>query len=160
MKKISLTNGKVALVDDCDYEYLMQWRWQANGDKYARRIVWHQRYGEPIWMHRVIAERMGLDIVGKKIDHFDGNKLNDRRDNLRIATNQQNGSNRGRNRNNTSGYKGVCWHCRRGKWQAMIRVDGRLISLGYSPDKIEAAKRYNEAAIEYFGEFARLNPVK
>jgi len=113
-------------------------------------------------LHRVILARM-LDrdlLPGEEVDHIKGNGLDNTRDNLRLATKAQNGANRGKNTNNTSGLKGVYWAKREGKWRAIIGVSGTLIHLGYFTDKDEAHIAYCTAAEEYFGEFANDGSVE
>lgn len=115
MKRIPLTQGKVALVSDEDYEYLMQWKWyarRAGKTFYAGRHVRLKLKQKVFHMHRVIAERLG---ILEAPDHKDRNGLNNQRSNLRAATISQNKANRGRNKNNTSGYKGVYWDKERKK---------------------------------------------
>ena len=159
MKKIKLTQNKFALVSNEDYEYLNQWKWCAHRDRktfYAVRTVSKgDRKYKTICMHQVIAERMGI----KNPDHADTNGLNNQRSNLRAATRSQQGANRNKGKNNTSGYKGVSWHKRDKKWVSRIKISGKLIHLGNFDDIKDAAKAYNEAAIKYFGEFAVLNKV-
>jgi hypothetical protein len=160
MKQIPLTQGKFALVDDQDYEFLMQWKWCANKNHktfYGVRGFWNCLKQITVQMHRVIAKRMGLDIKDKKVDHIDRNGLNNCRGNLRIATNSQSQANRNKRKNNISGYIGVSEHKCRNNWHARIQVNGNDISLGYFTNKKDAAKAYNKAALKYFGEFARLN---
>lgn len=106
-------------------------------------------------MHRMIM-KAETDVV---VDHRDSNGLNNARSNLRICTNAQNISNRRKNSNNTSGYKGVRWYSETNKWRAEIYANGKLIIGGYFEDKIEAAQRYNELAIHHHGEFAHLNKI-
>ena len=161
MKHIPLTKGKEALVDDEDYEHLMQWKWHAAvRGRYAARDTrsFNRRRGSIVYMHDVVATRVGLS---GKIDHANRNTLDNRRHNLRPATGSQNGANRGPQANNTSGYKGVVRV--RGRWRAQIKVNQRFHSLGHFPlteiGKMEAARTYNRAAIQHFGEFAVLNPV-
>ena len=161
MKRIPLTKGKEALVDDQDYGYLTQWQWHAaKGGKYAARDTrsFNQLRGTVVYMHDVIAARNGM--LGK-IDHANRNGLDNRQRNLRPATRSQNGANRGPQANNTSGYKGVVRV--RNYWRAQIKVNGRFHSLDHFPPteagKIAAARAYNRAAIEHFGAFAHLNPV-
>ena len=93
-------------------------------------------------------------------DHRNGDGLDNRRSNLRPATNQTNLMNRGPQVNNTSGFKGVIFDKRSDAWRAQIKVDGRYIYLGCLDSKIEAAEAYNEAANKVFGEFAWLNPIR
>ena len=110
-------------------------------------------------MHRLVAERAGLQLNGYQIDHRDINGLNNRKGNLRVATKSQNRANIGLPVNSTSGHKGVTWDAATQKWRARIGVDGSRIHLGLFDFVIEAARAYNAAAIKHFGEFACLNPV-
>jgi len=162
MKRIPLTKGREALVDDQDYEYLMQWKWCATkGGKRDSNYYACRKGGGPLRrMHHEVAERMGLHAnLFQEVDHWNGRSLDNRRQNLRLATRPQNSRNRGRNRNNKSGYKGVCWHEAAQKWKAAITVNYRCIYLGVFSSKIEAARAYNEAALTHFGAFAVLNSV-
>ena len=162
MKQIPLTQGKFALVDDQDYEFLMQWKWCANKNHktfYGVRGFWNCLKQITVQMHRVIAKRMGLDIKDKKVDHKDRNGLNNQRSNLRIATDSQSNSNQGKRKNNTSGYTGVTEDKRRNKWVANIRVKGKQSFLGIFTNKKDAARAYNEAAIKCRGPFAVLNKI-
>jgi hypothetical protein len=160
-KVIPLSKGKFTLVDADDYPDLSQFIWHAqldtkNGKYYAKRNVrhglpWRHRGHEP--MHRRILKAPD----GIQVDHISPDTLDNRRSNLRLATSQQNQFNRGKQRNNTSGYKGVYWLEPYGKFQALIVVKKKHISLGLFTDKIEAAKAYDAAALKYAGAFARLN---
>jgi len=93
-----------------------------------------------------------------QIDHIDNRKLNNRWNNLRLATNSQNNMNKGLRSDNSSGHKGVHWDSWKGKWKAEIYVSGKKISLGVYVDKEEAAKAYTEASLKYHGEFRRPSP--
>lgn len=166
MKRIPLTQGKVALVSDRDYHYLMQWKWcyaacgvgSGKGGYAIRRGP--RPVSKTIYMHAVVAARKGL--VGK-VDHSNRNKLDNQRRNLRSATQSQNQVNHDLHANNGSGYRGVTWHLRARKWQAYITVQKHFHYLGLYPatnaGKVAAARRYNTAARKYFGSFAVLNPV-
>lgn len=100
--------------------------------------------------------RMLLDIPdGKQTDHINRNKLDNRKVNLRICTNSENGRNKGTRKGSLSGYKGVSKH--RDKWQARIRLNGEQTYLGIFENIIDAALAYNKAAIIVHGEFACLN---
>jgi hypothetical protein len=145
------------MVDDEDYEWLTNWKWSAHGEGYAMR-------GEHIGNRKYKYFTMHREIVGAKkgdiVDHINGNKLDNRKENLRIANRSQNATN-SKHRKNESGYRGVCKDKRRGLWKSEIRVgDGKRKFLGYYEDKIEAAKAYNGAAIMYHGEFAKLNEIE
>ena len=149
-----LSQGKFALVSPEDYEFIMKWKWCFNG-KYAVRIDGRKT----VWMHRVIAERMGLKIDDKEVDHRNHNGIDNRRENLRSATHADNQHNRPLSKRNTSGFKGVSWNKHRKKWVAHIKFNRKKIHLGYFTNKRKAAREYNRAAIKYFGKFAYLNPV-
>lgn len=157
MKTIPLTQGKVALVDNEDYEFLLNL-----GSWYAKRVYgnfYAQRRGKNnkrIWMHRVIVERMYPDFKGE-IDHRDCNGLNDQRYNLRIATHSQNMANQRPQKNCTSKYKGVSWHQVTQKWMAYIKYKGTVSYLGLFNDEIKAAKAYDAAAWWLWKDYARLN---
>ncbi len=166
MKKIPLCrrDGTVrshALVDACDYEYLIQWKWYlftgSEGRFYACRKTSSKggALRRDIFMHNEILKVK----IGHIPDHRDGNGLNNRRYNLRYATTSQNGGNRKPNKRGTSKYKGVSWNTQRQKWRAVIKVEGKLIFLGYFDVEGDAAHAYNKAATKYFGEFALLNGV-
>lgn len=161
VKKIPLTQGKSALVDERDYEYLMQWKWcYHNG--YAVRNARRPGRGPGrglIRMHRVILERMGFKDF-EECDHINRVKYDNSRSNLRVATHRQNMGNCGKLCTNTSGYTGVCWHTQKRKWRAYIVVGDKQKHLGLFDDKEEAAQAYNTAARMYRGEFAVLNEVK
>ena len=94
-----------------------------------------------------------------EIDHKDTNPCNNTRLNLRPATSSQNNQNQKIGSRNKSGYKGVSWNKKSGKWCAQIQVDGVNFHIGFYVDKVEAAKAYNREATIQFGEFARLNVI-
>lgn len=148
MKYIELTKGKQAIVDDEDFEYLSQWKWLFDSN-YARRSVGSKGKQKCIYMHKLLINCP----QNRKGDHINGNKLDNRKFNLRIATVSENGMNRKVNKNNKSGLKGVSFFG--GRWRAYIQKR----FLGYFPTKEKAAIAYNKAAQEYFGEFARLNQI-
>lgn len=150
MKSIPLTQGKIALVDDGDFEWLNQWKWCCSGDGYAKRLDVGRK---TILMHRIIAETP----AGMDTDHINGDTLDNRRENLRVCSHHQNTQNRGINRNNVSGKKGVYWRKDMEKWRVVIKVNYQPIHVGYFDDLEEASRAYDEAAKKYRGEFARLN---
>lgn len=147
MKKIPLTKGMFVKVDDRDYETLSQHKWLYDAG-YAKR---HKRRPERGWimMHRTLLEAPR----GMFCDHINGDKLDNRRSNLRVCTNGQNMMNRGRQSNNSSGFRGVCWHRQRNKWRAYIKRNGKQIALGLFDSKEAAAQAYKEAAQKLFKEF-------
>jgi len=154
MKEIPLTRGKVTLVDDEDFEWLNQWKWQCSASGYAIRRL-PRPIRETIWMHREIMHTpKGMDT-----DHINCNRSDNRRCNLRICTRSQNKANAFIQANNTSGYKGIKWHGREKLWLAYIQVNGKECYLGSYKTKEDAALAYNNGAIKYFGEFAKINVI-
>lgn len=152
MKKIMLTQDKVALVDDADFEWLNQWKWYAVKSKrtyYATR----KKNNKSILMHRLI---LGLTNPNIWSDHRDHDGLNNQRSNLRKSTPLQNASNKIPKIGGTSKYLGVSWCRQTKKWQAHIRHE-KSKNLGRFSSEIEAAKAYDKAAIELHGEFANIN---
>jgi hypothetical protein len=152
--RIPLTRGLEAAVDADDLALVQGLSWQAQPDPrnpsrfYAVATTKDRR---KVYMHRVI---MGAD-AGQLVDHADGNGLNNQRLNLRMATPSLNGANRGPNRNNTSGVKGVTWHGQCQKWMAQITVGGHRRCLGLFEDRMVAGAAYADAASRAFGPFAR-----
>ena len=105
-------------------------------------------------LHRVI---MGLERNDDRvIDHIDGNGMNNKKQNLRICSQQENGLNRKKYETNISGYKGVGYHKVMGKWQARIQYKNKRIRIGYFETPEKAYEAYKKKATELFGEFARL----
>ena len=161
MKKLKLSNCvEYALVDDEDYPRLLPYTWRKNAQGYAVRRIYTRiskgvRHAKDVRMHRQI---MG-EPEGMEIDHSDNNGLNNQKSNLRVATHWQNLANRALQKNNTSGYRGVSWSKQAKKWWAQIYVDSKTMHLGLFDDVKDAARAYNEAAIERYGEFARLNDI-
>lgn len=159
MIRLELSQGKHAIIDDCDGD-LAEFKWSAaligtGNDFYAIRSTYHPK--KTVYLHRMILARMFPDISRFRCDHINGDTLDNRRCNLRLALPKENNRNTTKRMNASSKYKGVIWHKNRNKWQVSIRVDGKLIYLGYFTDEIEAAKAYDRAAKKYFGEFARPN---
>ena len=156
-KEIKLSKGKVAIVDEEDFERLSSNKWYAEyigGNWYAKRTV---RISEPkrtsVYMHRVV---LGVD---GNIDHIDGDGLNNCKVNLREVTKGQNNRNRKPYVGKTSRYKGVSFNSKRSKWQAQIKKNRRNTTIGVFDTEEEAAIAYNERAHELFGEYAYLNQI-
>lgn len=158
-RRIPLTRGKYAIVDAEDYPRLMKYKWYANkigSNWYAVRSqrIHGSKRQITIFMHRLILNAPDDMLV----DHKNGNGLDNRKANLRLATYPQNNCNRRKCSGKcVSIYKGVYAKKRRSPWGARIKVDGKYIHLGSYKTEIEAAKAYDEAARKYHGEFARLN---
>jgi len=159
MKQIQLTKGKVAMVDDSDFEELNRFKWCAIEQKGVFRAMRKCRcpFGgkyHAIYMHRQIMSTP----CGMETDHRNGDSLNNRRSNLRICTHTQNLQNQRRDpKKSSSCFKGVHRTKLTGKWQAYITQNGKRIHLGHFNNEIEAAKTYDAKAKELFGEFACLN---
>lgn len=152
MKEIPLTQGRVALVDDEDYECLASFRWCANRKGSTFYAVFRD-HKKSTYMHRLLLSAPADMLV----DHISGDGLDNRRQNIRLATRAQNGMNRGRPANNTSGFKGVHFEVRTGRWRADIASEGGSKCLGRFPDPEEAYAAYCDAAKELHGEFARVS---
>lgn len=149
---IPLTRGKFAMIDVADVPLVEnhQWRLLPRGKVvYAATTVTIDGRKTTLGLHQVIC-----GVRGPLIDHVDRNGLNCRRKNLRLASPSQNMMNRGAPSNNASGVKGVSWNKRDRRWDASIRVDGKLIHLGYfkTLDEAEAARIAGEA--EHYGEYS------
>ena len=157
LKEIPLTQGKVALVDDEDYERLSAFNWFAcfqRGRWYAmrRRGTFRGRQKNEYLHHRVLAKRVGLDV-----DHIDRNGLDCRRSNLRYAPRWGNNANQRKQSGTSSKFKGVTWDAGCKKWRAQIKFGGRRRYLGVFVVETLAARAYDAEAKALFGEFARLN---
>jgi hypothetical protein len=151
VKTIPLTHGKVAMVDDQDYEILSKWKWYVTWNGYAARSQ-HRKRGKnkysckKVWMHREINKTPNGFIT----DHVNRNKLDNRRCNLRTASKSENAINTGIPRNNKSGYKGVYWEKWSGKWRAELKINRRKHRLGRYGDLQEAIDARKKAEKLYY----------
>ncbi|MGB8225969.1 MAG: HNH endonuclease [Sedimentisphaerales bacterium] len=157
-RKIALTQGKFAIVDQEDFEELNTHKWYAAGcanNFYAVRVIGRiNGRKKHISMHRQITQ----PPPGFVVDHKDGDGLNNRRENLRVVTETQNHYNsRKCSKTTSSKYKGVCYDKQRNKFRAEIKYNGHRKFLGHFDNEIDAAKAYDKAAKLYYGEFAKLN---
>ena len=148
VKRIPLTDGHYALVDAADYEALSRYNRRLQNGYAARR-----EKAKTTYMHRQIMQ----PPKGMMVDHVNHHKLDNRRANMRVCTRQQNTHNNDKHAGSSSRFKGVGYSKDRHKWFAKIWFEGRRIWLGYFHDEVEAAKAYDRAAVECFGEFAHLN---
>lgn len=168
-KVIPLTQGQVAIVDAEDYNYLMQWKWHAthypndtNADRGSYYLAARSEYihGKKvnITMHRQL---MSLEKGDKRVvDHINGMPLDNRRScNLQIISIAENSHKQKLSKRSTSGYRGVTFRKTSSKWIARIGVLYKRIALGEFSTAEEAAEAYNEAALEYYGEYTQLNKV-
>lgn len=152
-KLLPLSQGKFAIVDAADFDWLNQWKWWYHKDGRALRTDHNGGNPKNLRLHRVIMNAP----KGSSVDHIDRNALNNTRANLRICTTAENRRNNKKFSNNTSGHKGVSWDKVNQKWRAYIVVNYRQTHLGYFTDVEEAAKAYDEAAIRLHGEFKSTN---
>ena len=136
------------LIDADSVDRLSSYQWSIGTHGYAT----HGAGSDQVLMHRLISGAYETDFV----DHINRDKLDNRKCNLRICTMRQNSMNRTKQINNHSGYKGVCQTVT-GKWQAQIQYKGKAIYLGLFDDPETAAKAYDTAARDIFGEYAFLN---
>lgn len=154
--QLLLTKEQVSVIDEIDAELAVS-NWCASHSPTTYYVLRHVPDGHGvIALHRVILARMlGRELLPTEfVDHIDGNGLNNRRSNLRLATKSQNMMNQGARKDNTSGYKGVRWDKERKKWLAQIRINGVNKHLGRFSSKEEAYHAYCEAAKHYHGDFA------
>ncbi len=148
---IPLTRGFKALVSEKDYRHLLGMTWHAHT---SQQGFTYAKNGDGVAMHVYLMR----PPKGMLVDHINGDKLDNRRENLRIATDAENSRNVVKREGHTSSYKGVAWDAARKKWKAQIKTpDGKQRTLGRFSSEEEAAKKYDEAASLYFGEFAFLN---
>lgn len=162
MKKIPLTQGQVALVDDEDYDRINAHKWYARFDRttnsyYAMRNSPTDGNGKrkTILMHREVMNAKD----GEQVDHINHETLNQQKPHLRLCSCSQNCSNRGLRPNNTSGFKGVSLDKPTGKWKAYVSVDRKRRHIGYFETALKAAVAYDAAAILYYGSSARTNAM-
>lgn len=167
MMLIGLTQNQVTVISNEDSD-LVNYKWCAllNYEKggvktytAARTVYFNDGSHTTELIHRVVLSRVLCRDLrrGEVVDHIDHDTLNNQRENLRLATPQQNSYNMLPQESTASGFKGVVWHNKAQKWRARISINGVRKSLGLYSDLIEAAKAYDSAAREHFGEFAYLN---
>lgn len=158
MREIPLTHGKTAIVDDVDFERLGIHHWSCCKAGYAMRGFRDNGKMVYLKMHHAI---LGKPPQGYVVDHINGDRLDNRRCNLRFVTHQQNAFNTRKHRveNGTSRFKGVSYMKDKHKWRSRIMIGGREKHIGLYGTEEEAALAYNEAAKSYFGEYAKLNEI-
>lgn len=160
IKFIPLTQGKHAIVDAEDYDFLMQWKWFFHNKGYATRWPKKEKIDAKIKRNPILMHRLILNTPkGFETDHINGDRLDNRKLNLRICTRSENRCNRMKNLDGTSIYKGIYWNKVRRKWQSQIGSNGIKIGLGCFSSQIEAAFAYDVAAKKYHGKFAKINNV-
>jgi hypothetical protein len=150
---VSRGRGEV-LVDAADLELVSQYRWHFLKGGYAGAHGKASDRTQTVLMHRLILDAPS----DMQVDHINGDRLDNRRSNLRICTIAENRRNRRIDgRNNSTGFKGVIKATGYERWRAEIRLNSQTIRLGRFGSPEEAARAYDEAARKYHGEFARLN---
>lgn len=160
MRVINLASGEEVIVDDEDYDLVSRYKWARKTDGrhqkllYAQAHEYHQdKQRTNLFMHRLV---MGVSDPRLKVDHINHNGLDNRKANLRIANPTENQGNRRKTSAHTaSRFKGVSWHSNR--WRARIMRDGIDCVLGYFECEEDAARAYDKAALEHFGEYASIN---
>jgi len=157
-KKIPLTRGMFALVDDEDFDRISQFKWYAKPHRntfYACRTKQVRNKKTLTTLHSEILK--GGCVPRKLIDHINRNGLDNRKENLRLCTNSENQANSGLRKSNRSGFKGVCLKKPQNSWEAQIIHNGKTIHLGIFKESADAARAYDKKAIELKGEFALTN---
>jgi hypothetical protein len=165
MKEVVLTRGKVALVDDEDFERVTARNWSAKFSKRGKRFYARTNIGSGVGNQKTVELQRFImgEPPGTWIDHRNGDTLDCRKENLRLATSVESARNRAKQSNNRSGFKGVRITTSKTKkgftvrWYAHIEVAGKQKHLGCFTSGVEAALAYDAAARERFGAFARLN---
>ena len=147
---LDLPKGRQTIIDESDWQLVKHLTLYVGTNGYVYFSVW--RNGRPETLHSLLMGKHS----GKHVDHINGDKLDNRRENLRVVTPQQNQINRKKaNRNNTSGVRGVCYQpklCASNPWHAQIMANRRGIHLGLFATKEEAVAARRQAEVEYFGE--------
>lgn len=156
MKKIPLSRGLEAIIDDDDYELLSKYSWSVGGGtrRYPYAITTIQK-NKSLKMHRLIMRAKKNQLI----DHINHDTLDNRKENLRICTQSQNQANRKKHKKTSSKFKGVNFYKRVNAWRARIQINKKDINIGWFLLEREAAIAYNEVAKKHFGEFALLNDV-
>jgi hypothetical protein len=155
--EIPLTQGQVALIDDEDFELVLAYKWNADLNKHTKSFYAVTNVTKPdgkrtkLLMHRLIMRAQ----KGQQVDHIHHLTLDNRKQELRLCTRNENAHNTGRRIDNASGYKGVSWHKSTQKWRAEIQVDGKRKHLGCFSDADRANEVCMAARAELHGEFAR-----
>ncbi len=162
--EVVLSAGYVALIDEVDAERVLAFKWSFLENRRGHVIGYGCRntrslQADGTWkQHKVLLHRFVIDAPdGVEVDHENGDGLDCRRDNLRIATRAQNVANTGRRKGSSSTFKGVYYRVERNRWRSEITIDGKRYDLGTYGNEIDAAIAYDAAAFAAWGRFAFLN---
>jgi hypothetical protein len=152
-KQVPLTKGKFAIVDDEDYELVMQWKWYYQNMGYAAR---KPSQGKHYLMHRVIINAP----EGTLVDHINRDRLDNRKSNLRLSLNSENYINKSTKRiGHTSKYRGVCYDPRTKWWMTQVSIGGKRVFFKRYRSEIDAAIGYNKHAPDFHGAAVVLNEI-
>jgi hypothetical protein len=154
--RIRLANGSYVLVDNADLDLLNRFTWVYQSSGYASAQTGGRKNRKTFLMHRLLTEAPDDCVV----DHKNGNKLDNRRSNLRVTSSSNNLANSKIRKDNSSGYKGVYLHTKNKNWIARIQRNNKMVHLGSFDNPHDAARMYNFWAKDMFGEYARLNVIK
>ena len=149
--RCTMKNGASFIFDIKDMDIVKNHSWSISRG-HVRTCV----DGRSVYLHQILLDT----TCDTEIDHINGDKMDNRRCNLRFATHAQNNQNKGLRRDSTTGYKGVCFDKRSGKYIAYINANGKRTYLGYFDDKLSAAYAYDAAALQMHGDYARPNFMK
>jgi hypothetical protein len=156
MTEMIALNGTKFIVDNDVAAEMAGANWSASVVNRGKRYVtgYDSRLSKsPLYLHRLIVGA----LPGETVDHINGNSLDNRKENLRLATSSQNAMNAHKRAGTKSKYKGVSFN--QNLWRSGIYLNGKRIDLGYFKNEIDAARAYDQKALELFGEFARPNNV-
>lgn len=155
MPQIELSNGQAALVDADDYERVKNFTWTISpigNTRYLMNRKMVKGKSTCIFIHRMLLSAEPHQLV----DHINGDGLDNRRCNLRIANKAQNSMNSKKRSDNTSGFRGVAFVPKANRYQAKLHFEGRRITSRFCKTAIEAAEAYKSLAIKHYGDFVRL----
>lgn len=149
---IELSNSKETKIDLDDIQRLKPFKWSCINKGYAITRFYNHKKRETWMLHRIVMDAP----KGLEVDHINGDRLDNRKINLRLATKQQNAANQGKSSNkSSSSFKGVYPHGK--KFRAVVKYNSKQIYLGLFATEHDAAEAYNKKALALFGSFARLN---
>jgi hypothetical protein len=156
-RRINLGDDEWTIVEPADYYRFGHLNWHLGGNKRKIYAVRTFKTSPGRITMRCLHREITDAPKGLVVDHKNGCSLDNRRANLRLATRSQNAQNTPKQKNTSSQYIGVSFHKHRKKWTASMKYEGKRIWLGYYENEIDAAKAYDQAAMKYYGEFAKVN---